>query len=516
MENRGDILVIDDDPDLVGLVSAWFERAGYKVAGASNGEEALSLAAGGRFDLAVLDIMLPGMDGLKVLKALKEIAPGTEVIMLSAQTSLEVAIESMRLGAMDYIKKPFQMEQLEAAAEKAVEKRRFNEIAMAAFRAGSLSEVIISIESSAASLFGGDEAVLFFREKGGVWQAGGGKGKNAPKHRIEFYAAALADCGCRADPMTDAAPYPGAPGELPGAGEVGALLVIPLPGSGAPEGAVCVGRLKGKAVFGEGDLRRAKLFAPLVLLALKNGELSGRLGEVRSQLVQTQKMEALGLLAGQISHDFNNLLAVIIGSMQLMLEDASRTGGTKMPAEVLQMAREAEVLVKQLLLFSRGEETSAEEADLSAALEEIKTIVGKLPGAKGRVFYSQEPDLPRVKIKKSHFKQVVLNLAANAVGAAVDGSVTVSLRRPAAGEALPPGLDAQSCVMLEVCDEGPGIAQENLGRIFEPFFTTKAPGKGTGMGLHIVRNLVMGAGGEIMAGNRKGGGAVFRVFFPAA
>lgn len=126
---KGKILIVDDDADLLQLVSYDLSRCGYEVSTAANGEEGAAAAVSGGFDLVILDLMLPGMDGLSVLGKIKKSAPDTEVIMLTAHGSTRTAVESMRMGAFDYIGKPFRISDLEAVAGRAVEKLRLAQLA---------------------------------------------------------------------------------------------------------------------------------------------------------------------------------------------------------------------------------------------------------------------------------------------------------------------------------------------------------------------------------------------------
>lgn len=515
MNGRGEILVVDDDPDIAELVAAGLSRAGYRVTHACCGEEALEKVGAAEFDLVLLDIMMPGMGGLAALREIRKAAPSAEVVMLTAHASLDTAVAAMRLGASDYIRKPFTIEELAAVAERAVEKRRFAEVAAAGFRSRSLDEVARHAAAAAARLFGGEESAVLLEEGGGEFRVAGASGGNAGR-RMDLYRCAMFLLeGSAGEPLALEPSAEPTLSPLIGAAGLASALFVPLTEEGRLTGAVCVLRPAGERPFSEAEAGRARLFGPLVALALRNSRLSGQLWEAREQLVQTQKMEALGLLASQISHDFNNLLAVIIGSMQLIMEGPNRGQG-KLPEEVLKMARDAEVLVKQLLQFARGAESEARPSDLSGALNDMKGLLSRLPGPKVSPRYYQEAGLPPVRIKPVHFKQIVLNLVSNAKSSASEScGVTVSLRRAGAAEPLPPGVEREGCVVLEVADDGPGIPREIMRSIFEPFFTTKGEGKGTGLGLHIVRTLVTGCGGEILAGNREGGGAVFRVFLPS-
>ncbi|MBI5744507.1 MAG: PAS domain S-box protein [Elusimicrobia bacterium] len=238
--------------------------------------------------------------------------------------------------------------------------------------------------------------------------------------------------------------------------------------------------------------------------------------QLEEQLGQSQKMESLGLLAGTLSHDFNNLLTVIIGSIELIAEDLKPGSvGHKLATEIQRSSKESANLIKQLLLFARNNETKPELVTLNAPLTEMKPLIDALLGPNVAAAYSLDDELSKIRIEPEQFKQAVLNLAANAKDA-MNGSGGIMFKTFNAGpDGLPPVLAPRVYAVFEVSDTGPGIPKEILPRIFEPFFTTKPKGKGTGLGLSSVYGIVAQAGGFIQADNRPGGGAVFTLYFPS-
>lgn len=507
MSEKGKVLVIDDDEDLLALVKLALERKGFSTATATSGEEGVAMAGAGDFDLAFLDLMMPGMDGLATLKEIRRNCPRTVVIMLTAHGSIETAVESMRLGASDYLRKPFELDALEAAAERAVEKRRLDEIARAAMTGSGGESVARAILSAAARLLAADETLLVMPAS--PWSpvrtyAIGGEAEKSGAGLCAAAGAILQTAGsdCLA---AEPAATPGLAG-LPGADVFASALFIPLPCEGGDCGMLFAGRRAAGRPFGEDDIRKARTFAPMAALAARNSALSDQLGEARVQLARTQKMEALGLMVGQVSHDFNNLLAVIVGSINLVMANLKPSEDPALLKEVLRMSGEAGTLVKQLLLFSRRQEARATPADPRAALEEIRMMIDRLPGEQISTVYDIA-QAPHVAMTPEKLKQVALNLVINARDSAgAGGEVRITLRpSPEGGGAV-----------LEVSDNGPGIRPEDADRIFEPFFSTKAEGKGTGLGLHIVKTIVDEAGGNVSVDNRPGSGAAFRVTLPPA
>ncbi len=520
MSFKGEILVVDDDADVLDLVTGILQHAGYKAAGASDGAEGLALIKNGNFDVAILDMMMPRMDGMTALAEIKKTASDVEVIMFTAHSSVDTAVESMRLGAFDYVKKPFETEVLLATVEKAMTAHRVAALVRGAFRVSGKDALAEIILDSASRLLCGDETFLLLAEEGEEPRLAGSSGlmdETAGKARLEFCARCLRlleeskDKALALAPATDSR-FRG----LPGAADTAAALCVPLEGNGRLTGVLCAVRLTPGAQFGEAELRKAKDFGPVASLALKNALLGELLQTTRTQLVRTQKMEAVGMMVSQVTHDFNNLLTVIINSAQLQLENPDSDIGQNLSREILRMAREAATFIQQLLLFTHHEAASAVPIDLNAATAEITFIVEKLPGRNIKTVYIPAPDLPKVRIKPEHFKQVALNLAINARNAMPEGGKMTIRTLKTAADVEAAGSRPAEYAVLEVSDTGPGIDQENLKKIFEPFFTTKPAGKGTGLGLHIVQTIVNQYGGKITVESPPGGGALFRVYFPAA
>jgi signal transduction histidine kinase len=513
MTSKGKVLVVDDDDDILQLVAYTLSRAGYEVSTSSRGDEGAVMACSDGFDLVVLDMMLPGMDGLSVLREIKKAAPGTEVIMLTAHGSVSSAVESMRMGAFDYISKPFALTDLEKVADRAIEKRRLAQVAKAALSLGGPNGLLDAVAASALSLLGADEVLVL---DGAERNAGFRSGEGPPPGWS--WEGRLAICR-RGSELLDASggePAALAPvADIPGMVQAGAPAAAMFMRLGE-EGLLCALRAAGGQPFGEGEMRRAKAIGPMVSLALENSRLNARLIGVRLRLAQAQKLESLGLLAGQISHDFNNLLAVITASVQLLMENMRPGSNLKLTEGILDMAREGEGLIRQLMLFARREEGPPAPLDLNRAVNDVKLIISMMTGRDSSVEYRQAPDLPAARIRAGHFKQVLLNLVSNSRKSAGPGAkITVTTRRGLAGEDAPAGLKSDDCVVMEVADDGPGLGQEGLHRVFEPFFSTRPAGEGTGLGLSIVRGVVREAGGDVLACNRAGGGALFRVFLPA-
>jgi signal transduction histidine kinase/ActR/RegA family two-component response regulator len=245
------------------------------------------------------------------------------------------------------------------------------------------------------------------------------------------------------------------------------------------------------------------------------------LRESEERLRQSQKLEALGTLAGGVAHDFNNLLSVIMGYAQLSAHSAPEGDVTLREdlAQITAAAGRASGLVRQLLAFSRKQVLQPQIVDLNHIVTQMQAMLGPLIGEHIRVRTRLEPRLARIKADPSQIEQVVLNLVVNARDAMPGGgTVTIETANTvldARYENRPEAIPGGPAVMLAVSDTGVGMDESTRRRIFEPFFTTKAPGKGTGLGLSTVYGIVRQSEGSIVVFSEPGQGATFRCYFPA-
>jgi signal transduction histidine kinase len=221
------------------------------------------------------------------------------------------------------------------------------------------------------------------------------------------------------------------------------------------------------------------------------------------QLRQSQKMDAIGRLAGGVAHDFNNLLLAITGYADFLVTSLSDPSQRRYAEEIHAAGKRAASLTHQLLAFSRRQVLQPRVMNLNDSVREIETMLRRLIGEGVHVVLELEPDLHAVEADPSQIGQVLLNLAVNARDAmAGDGTLTIATRSDG------------SDVVLEVADDGAGMDDETRLRLFEPFFTTKDIGDGTGLGLSTVYGIVTQSGGSIDVRSAPGCGATFTVRLP--
>lgn len=238
---------------------------------------------------------------------------------------------------------------------------------------------------------------------------------------------------------------------------------------------------------------------------------------LEQRLIASERLEALGRLAGSIAHDFNNLLTVIGGAADLAR--ASLPAGHKTQREidtVLSATSTATRLTRQLLTFSRRQLTVPVELDLRTALEEQRELLERMVGKRIQLEYDFAPELPRVSMPESHFEQLAMNLVVNGRDAMPGGGrLTLGVRMRSVAAQQIEGLRAGDYVEFRVKDQGTGIAAEVLPHLFDPFFTTKGD-SGTGLGLATCSSVASQLGGAIAVETELGKGSTFRVFLPVS
>ncbi|SFC19565.1 response regulator [Massilia yuzhufengensis] len=233
-------------------------------------------------------------------------------------------------------------------------------------------------------------------------------------------------------------------------------------------------------------------------------------------LHQAQKMEAIGQLTGGVAHDFNNVLQIIGGNLQLLKLVGNLNDSAKGRVDMaLSGVERGAKLAAHLLAFARRQPLQSVVVDPAHLLRDMDDMMRRVLGPSARIVTEIEPGLGSTLVDPNQLNNVLLNLAINARDAmAGSGTLTIRACNAGLGAALPPEVAPGDYVMLEVADTGKGMPQDVLQRAFEPFFTTKSTGQGTGLGLSMAYGFVKQSGGEIVLRSEIGRGTSVRIYLP--
>ena len=623
MANKGEILVIDDTVASLRLISRMLEEAGYSVSLAENGEQALSMVAGKPPELILLDVLMPGMSGFEVCERLKADpkAGGIPVVFLTASDDPRDSIAGLRLGAVDYISKPYSREGLLAKVGTHIELFRLRE---------KLKQQALELSAERdrfSALFQNSNDAVFLH---GL-EPGGGAGKF-----IEVNAIACARLGYSREELLKLTPSDiDAPGmlerhrealaeikrsghsvfEIAHRAKTGRKIPVEISSrlfsyDGLPQ-ILSIARdiTERKAAEKERERLRTAIeqggeaivitdtdaviqyvnpsferitgYSHLETVGKKTSFLksgvqdeafyralwgrisSGKTWEGRmvnkrkdgthyteestispvrdpqgniinyvavkrditeqlkleTRLRQSQRMETVGLLAGGVAHDFNNILSAIMCNAGFLARDlAPDDPKQKDVKEILAASERAASLTRQLLAFSRRQIMATRVTDINGLMIGMVRMLGRVIGELVMLAVKLSPSACTANVDPGQIEQVIMNLALNARDALAGGGVITletELVNPAEEFfAAHPDLPKGPLVSIKVGDTGCGMSEEVKTHLFEPFFTTKEQGKGTGLGLSTVFGIVKQSRGEITVESEPGKGSVFTVYLP--
>ncbi len=239
----------------------------------------------------------------------------------------------------------------------------------------------------------------------------------------------------------------------------------------------------------------------------------------RQQFLQSQKLESLGLLAGGVAHDFNNILTVIIGYCEILKQSVSLDFAYfKELEEISNASKRASDLTRQLLIFSRKHIAQPKILDLNVLVKDLENMLGRLIGENFSISTNLCTDLSKIKADQGQIQQVIMNLVINSRDAMPTGGLikieTSNITINEINEAEKLNINCGDYIILSISDTGTGMTKDTMDKLFEPFFTTKEIGKGTGLGLSTVYGIVKQAGGGIIVNSEIDKGTTFYIYLP--
>jgi len=497
------ILHLEDDPDFSDLVRSLIEKEGITaelmvVSSRAQYEEALKQH---RFDIILADYLLPGYTGLEALQYFRQKCRETPFLLISGTIGEEAAIDSLRSGATDYVLKQWPdrlVPALRRAVQEATERRHRREA----------ETELLRREKYFRALTENTLDILTILDREGVYLY------NSPSlKRVLGYA----------------------PKELAGHNAFAFIHPDDLENAKTAFGQAMQNpdqtvRLEFRFRHQDGSWRYLEAIGQSHLadseiggVVINSRDVSDRkmaedgMRDLEDQLRHSQKMEAIGRLAGGVAHDFNNILTVIHGHASLLLQNAGLIGPFARSAQqITEAADRAAALTRKLLTFSRRQVMQPRRLNLNELVNHMTDMLGRILGEDItlQVIYLQEGAF--IEADASMIEQVLLNLAVNSRDAMPQGgalTISISLSE-LTGPSRLPEIQPGKFVCLTVTDRGCGISPQNMSRIFEPFFTTKEVGKGTGLGLATVYGIVKQHQGWIEVESQVNQGATFKVFLP--
>ena len=552
------ILLIDDEPTIRETFCQYLKNNDYHVVVAEDGDDGLDIFRTGNIDLILLDLKMPGKDGIQIMLEAREHDKHIPVIVISGSADIKDVVNAMRQGATDYLMKPvdnmsilffsierglerarLQRENLEYQTkleqkvhEKTEEIKRVN---------NRLREVV---ESSKRLLGCGEineSGRVILEEFGRHMNAGGGSIYQVmedglqllhsldPGHAEAFlpfplrvgspFAKALNTnepfytVNIRSDTSINTSGYHNYRDD--------SVLFFPIQDRISKTIAIIALHNKQDPPFISQDREVGTILASFAGELIQTARVESELRRSENHLLQAQKMEAVGTLAGGIAHDFNNILSAIIGYTDLSLYSESLQPDIRKNLEQIQRAgSRARDLVQQILSFSRAEEYQHVAVDISPIVKEVVKLMRAAIPSNISITERVEKGLGSIMVEPTRIHQVLINLCTNAAHAISDrgGEISISctsLPRHEYPEELEK-FDSEYCLCMSVEDNGCGVEPAAISRIFEPYFTTKQKGEGTGLGLAVVHGIVTKSGGMIKVSSEPGKGSIFTLYFPFA
>lgn len=461
--------------------------------------EAMSAALAAQpWDVIISDYSMPRFTALLALALMKERNLDLPFIIVSGTVGEDIAVEALRAGAHDFMVKgkfsrlvPAIERELQEAATRREHRQLKRELRTSEQRFEELFElapdaIVMTNPIGLISLLNRPAEALFgYAREELIGQ---------PVEKLIPESGRIDHVGLREQYLRAAVPRAmGGGGNLRGMRKDGTVFPVEI------------------------SLAPIKSSAGLqVAVAVRDVTTRVRLEE---QFRQSQKMEAIGRLAGGVAHDFNNILSVILGYGEMLLEDLKPDAPMRGDVEEIRNAAlRAADLTRQLLMFSRQQVLETKVLDLNDVLKRLDKMLQRILGADVDLVSLPTEPLGKVRIDPCSIEQVILNLVVNARDAMpIGGKLTIETNNVVLDEAYARehlGVKPGPHVMVAVTDTGAGIDKATSARIFEPFFTTKEAGKGTGLGLSTVFGIVQQSGGAVWVYSEPGKGTTFKVYLP--
>ncbi len=509
----GNVLVVDDDiahaKSLVDLLSA----SGIQADAIHNGADGLAAVLANPPNVLLLDLNMPGTNGLEVLAELNQHKLITKTIVLTGETSLNTVSPVVRLGACEYLAKPPDTKALLASVRQALQlsaaEQQASQMAKAADHSNRLHKFLVDAIP---------DLIYMLDDKGDISFINNKLGDIFGFSPQELQGQPWTDLFSRSDNSELATAFRNRFNERRTDLRATQQYEFDFHTSGGHQHRL---EFSATGMYEGPDGNYSGTYGVMRDITAKFLAQQEHL-DLQAQIQQASKMEAIGQLAGGIAHDFNNILASIIGFAELVMNMRQRMKEPEINeylGEVVSAGHRARDLISQMLTFTRARRGEPEPVQLVGTITDVSRMLRAAIPTSIEIITDYQDALPRVVADPVQLQQIVLNLLINARDA-ISGNGVIEItarldqqleRCATCGEQLD-----DDHVVLSVGDTGHGIPKDVANKIFEMYYTTRAPGEGTGIGLWLINDLVHENGGHVTVNSAIGEGTTFAIHLPGA
>jgi len=495
MQHIPKVLIVDDEPRMCEGLKRLLNGLNYELKISNSAREAIECLEKNSFDLVLLDMLLPDISGRKVMDYIKIQCPDTMIIVITGHASMETAIGTLRKGAYDYIRKPFEPDDLLTTVKNALnQKKLITERKLT-------EEMLRESEFKFRTFFDlSPQAVACTNfETGKIVDINQKFSELFKFSKEEVYGKTAIELGVYSQ-------------------ENRQQLIEILERLGEVQG------LEIDTSAKDGSMLKILIYTKLTQIKGENYILTifndiTEQKKLEAQLQQSKRMEAIGSLAGGVAHDFNNLLMGIQGRISLMLIDTESSHPYREHLNGIEdYVKSAASLTKQLLGFARGGKYEVKPTDINEIIKKNSEMFGRTK-KEVSIHQKYQEDIWPIEVDQGQIEQVLLNLYVNAWQSMPGGgelyleTANVMLDD---GFVKPYDLEPGKYVKISVADTGVGMDKDTQERIFDPFFTTKEMGRGTGLGLASAYGIIRNHGGIINVSSENSKGSIFNIFLPSS
>jgi len=500
------ILIIDDEARVRDSLKVLLSNEGFNIQTGCNGREAIECLNKDSYDIVLLDMIMPDMNGHQVMDYIKGQYPDIMIIIMTGHASIDSAVESLKKGAYDYLRKPFDFEELLARVKNTI-----NQIKLKKEHELVNGRLKVTEQRYQYLVNASPDIIYTLNPEGEITFINGAVESLLGCDTEQLVNKHYTDIIFRDD--INKAKYHFNERRTGSRATSGVELRLKKSDNGHDPAKCLIIELKSMGIYDKSVNEGDNIFVGTYGVARDVGDRK----RLETQLLQAQKMEAVGTLAGGIAHDFNNLLMGIMGRISLISNDIDLNHPHyKHLKGIEDIVRRGSDLTKQLLGFAMGGKYEVKPADINEIIEKCSDMFGRTR-KETRIHTIFQKDVCAVEIDQSQIEQVLLNLFVNAWHAMPEGGdIFIQTKNVILDDedVMHYGIIPGKYIMVSVTDRGVGMDEETQQHIFEPFFTTKKLGRGTGLGLASAYGIIKNHGGIINVNSKKGEGTTFNFYLP--